>query len=173
MIAHKRIPVPYSVSISATPRKTAFTTSKFLPALPLVSPARGERTPSLNGNSNKPPRRGFGVKRALTNYLGGEIKWRTVEIQQQGQAQFQTEVFMNCLLLKMACWRERERDYHRWVLYCNWQRSILLLLLRNWAQFVYFLLSFKTCVHMFVLNEVELTNTENHCSAAPADIIAK
>lgn len=74
MIAHKRIPVPYSVSISATPRKTAFTTSKFLPALPLVSPARGERTPSLNGNSNKPPRRGFGVKRALTNYLGGEIK---------------------------------------------------------------------------------------------------
>lgn len=74
MIAHKRIPVPYSVSISATPRKTDFTTSKFLPALSLVSPARGERTPSLNGNSNKPPRRGFGVKRALTNYLGGEIK---------------------------------------------------------------------------------------------------
>ncbi|XP_058181829.1 rop guanine nucleotide exchange factor 5-like isoform X2 [Rhododendron vialii] len=84
MIAHKRIPVPYSVSISATPRKTAFTTSKFLPALSLVSPARGERTPSLSGNSNKPPRRGFGVKRALTNYLGGEVKSRTVEIQQQG-----------------------------------------------------------------------------------------
>ncbi|KAK6135894.1 hypothetical protein DH2020_030381 [Rehmannia glutinosa] len=34
----------------------------------------GERTPFLNGNCNKLPRRGLGVKRALTNYLGGDGK---------------------------------------------------------------------------------------------------
>ncbi|KAH7839132.1 hypothetical protein Vadar_000137 [Vaccinium darrowii] len=76
LINQKRSPAPYSVSISGTPRKTAFITSNFLPALPSFSPAKGERIPFLSGNNNnnKPPRRGFGVKRALTNYLGCEAK---------------------------------------------------------------------------------------------------
>ncbi|XP_052198197.1 rop guanine nucleotide exchange factor 5 [Diospyros lotus] len=75
LIAHKRVPVPHSVPVSGTPYKTAFgTPTAFSPAAPLVSPARGERTPFLSINVNRPPRRGFGVKRVLTNYLGGEAK---------------------------------------------------------------------------------------------------
>ncbi|KAM7491970.1 hypothetical protein LguiA_034891 [Lonicera macranthoides] len=73
VIAHKRVSIPYSVPASGTPYKSAFSTPKFSPAQ-LISPARGERTPFLNVNGNKPPRRGFGVKKALTNYLGGEAK---------------------------------------------------------------------------------------------------
>ncbi|PSR93155.1 Rop guanine nucleotide exchange factor like [Actinidia chinensis var. chinensis] len=74
VIANKRAPAPHSVPVLGTPYKTAFATPSFSPA-PLVSPARGERTPFLiNGNSNRPPRRGLGVKRVLTNYLGGEAK---------------------------------------------------------------------------------------------------
>ncbi|CAK9135683.1 unnamed protein product [Ilex paraguariensis] len=69
VISHKKVSIPYSVSVSGTPYKTP----NFSPAS-LVSPARGERTPFLRGNSNKPPRLGFGVKRVLTNYLGGETK---------------------------------------------------------------------------------------------------
>ncbi|KAL6980612.1 Rop guanine nucleotide exchange factor 5 [Sarracenia purpurea var. burkii] len=74
IMAHKRVLVPNSVPLSGTPYKTAFATPNFSPAPPLISPARGERTPFPSGNSNKPPRRGFGVKRALTNYLAGEAK---------------------------------------------------------------------------------------------------
>ncbi|CAK9171817.1 unnamed protein product [Ilex paraguariensis] len=66
VIAHKKV-------ISGTPYITVGATPKFSPA-PLVIPASGERTPSLSANSNKPPRSGFGVKRVLTNYLGGETK---------------------------------------------------------------------------------------------------
>ncbi|CAL5363716.1 hypothetical protein CsSME_00000880 [Camellia sinensis var. sinensis] len=75
VIAQKRVSVSHSVPGSGTPYRTAFTTPKFSPA-PLISPARGEITPFLSGNNNnnKPPRRGFGVKRALTNYLGGDAK---------------------------------------------------------------------------------------------------
>ncbi|XP_059666336.1 rop guanine nucleotide exchange factor 5-like [Cornus florida] len=73
VIAHKRVSIPYSVPISSTPYKTASATPNYSPA-PLISPARGERTPFLHGNSNKPPRRGFGVKKVLTNYLGVEAK---------------------------------------------------------------------------------------------------
>lgn len=73
VITHKRVSIPYSVPASGTPYKSAFSTPKFSPAQ-LISPARGERTPFLNVNGNKPPRRGFGVKKALTNYLGGETK---------------------------------------------------------------------------------------------------
>ncbi|KAJ9545655.1 hypothetical protein OSB04_025362 [Centaurea solstitialis] len=68
VIAHKRIPIP-CVPSSGTPYKSAFGTPKFSPG-PIVPP--GDRTPSLNGN--KLPRRGFGVKRALTSYLAGETK---------------------------------------------------------------------------------------------------
>lgn len=72
VIAHKSVSIPYTVSVSGTPYKTASNTPSFSPA-PLISPARGERTPFIN--SNKPHhRRGLGVKRVLTNYLGVESK---------------------------------------------------------------------------------------------------
>ncbi|KAK7305816.1 hypothetical protein VNO77_43728 [Canavalia gladiata] len=65
------------VSVSATtPRKAPIGTPSFSPA-PLISPARGERTPFLHNNNNnsiKPHRRGFGVRRVLSNYLGVETK---------------------------------------------------------------------------------------------------
>ncbi|KAI3458628.1 hypothetical protein Pfo_015291 [Paulownia fortunei] len=73
LISHKKVPVSFSVPVSGTPYRTASTTTNFSPA-PLISPARGERTPFLSGNCNKPPRRGLGVKRVLTNYLGGDGK---------------------------------------------------------------------------------------------------
>ncbi|KAF5947852.1 hypothetical protein HYC85_013809 [Camellia sinensis] len=76
VIAHKRVSIPYSVPVSGTPYKTAFGTPNFSPAPLVDSPARGERTPFLSDNSNKPPRRGFGVKGVLTNYLGSEPKMK-------------------------------------------------------------------------------------------------
>ncbi|XP_022748382.1 rop guanine nucleotide exchange factor 5-like isoform X2 [Durio zibethinus] len=81
VIAHKKVSIPYSVPALSSPYKTAITTPSFSPA-PLISPAKGERTPFLKENNNnnnannnsKPPRRGFGVKRVLTNYLGVDSK---------------------------------------------------------------------------------------------------
>ncbi|CAI9772964.1 unnamed protein product [Fraxinus pennsylvanica] len=73
VIAHKRASNLYSVPVSGTPYRSAFATPSFSPA-PLISPAKGERTPFLSGNCNRPPRRGLGVKRVLTNYLGGDAK---------------------------------------------------------------------------------------------------
>lgn len=74
MVTQKKAGIPYSVSISGTPYGTAFTTPSFSPA-PVPSPSKVERTPFLSSNNNnnntKPPRRGLGVKRVLTNYLGG------------------------------------------------------------------------------------------------------
>ncbi|QCE01283.1 rop guanine nucleotide exchange factor 5-like [Vigna unguiculata] len=74
--------VPMKVSVSGTPHKAVGTPS-FSPAPPLISSARGERSPFLNNNINnnnnnnnimKPQRRGFGVRRVLSNYLGAESK---------------------------------------------------------------------------------------------------
>ncbi|OIT38686.1 PREDICTED: rop guanine nucleotide exchange factor 5-like [Nicotiana attenuata] len=73
VIAHKKVSIPYSVPVSGTPYRTASATPNFSP-LPLISPARGERTPFLSSNNNKLARRGFGVKRVLSNYLGCEAK---------------------------------------------------------------------------------------------------
>ncbi|CAA3022353.1 rop guanine nucleotide exchange factor 5-like [Olea europaea var. sylvestris] len=73
VIAQKRVSIPSAVPVSGTPYRSAFATPSFSPA-PLISPSRGERTPFLSGNCNKPPRRGLGVKRVLTNYLGGDTK---------------------------------------------------------------------------------------------------
>lgn len=75
----KKVTRPLSVSVSGTtPRKAAAVgTPSFSPAtVPLISPARGERTPFLHNNNNsiKPHRRGFGVRRVLSNYLGVETK---------------------------------------------------------------------------------------------------
>nr|XP_016439336.1 PREDICTED: rop guanine nucleotide exchange factor 5-like [Nicotiana tabacum] len=73
VIAHKKVSIPYSVPVSGTPYRTSSATPNFSP-LPLISPARGERTPFLSSNNNKLARRGFGVKRILSNYLGCEAK---------------------------------------------------------------------------------------------------
>ncbi|KAG5239903.1 hypothetical protein OIU76_013299 [Salix suchowensis] len=79
VISHRKVSIPFSVPVSGTPYKTTFSTPSFSPVR-LISPARGERTPflhsitSTNSNNNKPPRRGFGVKRVLTNYLAVDSK---------------------------------------------------------------------------------------------------
>lgn len=73
VVPHKKISIPFPVSASGTPYRTAYTSPSFSPA-PLTSPARTDKTPFLSGCSNKPSRRGLGVKRVLTNYLGGEAK---------------------------------------------------------------------------------------------------
>ncbi|KAL6554662.1 Rop guanine nucleotide exchange factor 5 [Orobanche hederae] len=74
LISHRKTAFPFPVPVSGTPNRTAYSTPKFSPAQ-LISPARGsERTPFLSANCNKLPRRGLGVKRALTNYLGGDGK---------------------------------------------------------------------------------------------------
>lgn len=78
----KKVTRPLSVSVSGTtPHKASVGTPSFSPAaVPLISPARGERTPFLhnininNNNNIKPHRRGFGVRRVLSNYLGVETK---------------------------------------------------------------------------------------------------
>ncbi|XP_023763769.1 rop guanine nucleotide exchange factor 5 [Lactuca sativa] len=73
--SHKRVSV--SVSSTGSPYRPSFGTPKFSPGPPLVSPARGDRTPFLTNNGNKPPSRGCGVRRALTSYLaGGESRVR-------------------------------------------------------------------------------------------------
>ena len=71
LMSHKKIPLPYPVSVSGTPYRTAYATPKKSPGPPLASPLRGDRTPFPD---NKPARRGVGVKRVLTNYLVGEGK---------------------------------------------------------------------------------------------------
>ncbi|KAA8534150.1 hypothetical protein F0562_031657 [Nyssa sinensis] len=76
VMSHKKVSIPYTVPLSSTPYKTASATPKFSPA-PQISPAMGERTPFLSGNCNKPPRRGLGVKRVLSNYLGVEAKMKS------------------------------------------------------------------------------------------------
>jgi hypothetical protein len=65
-IAHKSVPVSFSVPVSSTPYKTAFTTPSFSPSQ-RVSPANGDRSPFVT--SSKIPHRGIGVKKVLTDYL--------------------------------------------------------------------------------------------------------
>ncbi|XP_020267397.1 rop guanine nucleotide exchange factor 7-like [Asparagus officinalis] len=65
---HKRLPVPYSVNVSSSPYASARATPSISP-MPLISPARGERTPFI---TRKAHNRGFGVKKVLTDYLNGE-----------------------------------------------------------------------------------------------------
>ncbi|KAL8093535.1 rop guanine nucleotide exchange factor 7-like isoform X2 [Apium graveolens] len=84
IISHKRVNIPYSVPASGTPYKSAFGTPKFSPSKVANSPAKGERTPFLGANIDKPPRRGFGVKRVLTNYLVGETKVKNSGNQLEG-----------------------------------------------------------------------------------------
>lgn len=85
VVAHKRVSAPHSVPLSGTPYKTAFSSPKPSPA-PSIGPGTGKRTPfpSGNSNNNKPPRHGFGVKRALTNYFGSEAKVKNFGNQTEG-----------------------------------------------------------------------------------------
>ncbi|XP_073036456.1 rop guanine nucleotide exchange factor 5-like [Primulina eburnea] len=63
MIGHRKVLVSYSVPISSSPYRTAFTTPNF-------SPERSERSPHLGGYGSKPsPLRGLGVRRVLANDL--------------------------------------------------------------------------------------------------------
>lgn len=66
VIAHKSVPASFSVPVSSTPYKTAFTTPSFSPSQ-RVSPANGERSPFMT--SSKVLHRGIGVKKVLTDYL--------------------------------------------------------------------------------------------------------
>ncbi|CAN0837734.1 Rop guanine nucleotide exchange factor 5 [Linum grandiflorum] len=76
MIGHKKVSYPFTIG---TPYRTTFSTPSRSP-VPLVSPspARGERTPFVNTTNTivnrHNHRRGFGVKKALTNYLGADPK---------------------------------------------------------------------------------------------------
>ncbi|KAJ8557636.1 hypothetical protein K7X08_003261 [Anisodus acutangulus] len=80
-IGHKKV--------SGTPYRTP---------MPLISPARGERTPFLTANSNKLARRGSGVKRALSNYLGCEAKTAFASISNKSCDNIQSpELSSSCL----------------------------------------------------------------------------
>ncbi|XP_073141603.1 rop guanine nucleotide exchange factor 5-like [Henckelia pumila] len=72
MMSHRKIILPYSVPVSSSPYRTAFTTPNFSPARLGNSPARGERSPHLGTKPS--PLRGLGVRRVLTNYLECEVK---------------------------------------------------------------------------------------------------
>ncbi|XP_057523757.1 rop guanine nucleotide exchange factor 5-like isoform X2 [Amaranthus tricolor] len=74
VLSHKKVSIPRSVPSSCTPYGSTINTPSLSPA-PMVSPARGlDRTPIVNREICKPSKRGLGVKRVLTNYLGGELK---------------------------------------------------------------------------------------------------
>ncbi|KAG6697500.1 hypothetical protein I3842_09G203600 [Carya illinoinensis] len=66
VIAHKSVPMSFSVPVSSTPYKSAFTSPSFSPSQ-RVSPSKGERSPLMT--SSKIPNRGIGVKKVLTDYL--------------------------------------------------------------------------------------------------------
>ncbi|KAJ8535450.1 hypothetical protein K7X08_023170 [Anisodus acutangulus] len=84
-IAHKKV--------SGTPYRTPN-----ISPVPLISPARGERTPFLTANTNKLARRGFGVKRALSNYLGCEAKTAFASISNKSCDNIQSpELSSSCL----------------------------------------------------------------------------
>ncbi|KAJ8443194.1 hypothetical protein Cgig2_005745 [Carnegiea gigantea] len=84
VITHRKVSIPHSMTLSSTPYKAAFSTPTFSP-LSVVSPAKAERTPFVNQDMNmKPPKRGLGVKRVLTNYLGGELKAKNCANQIEG-----------------------------------------------------------------------------------------
>lgn len=73
VMAHKGVPIPFSVPVPNTPYKTAFTTPSFSPGQ-LVSPANGDRSPFINDCNML--HRGIGVKKVLTDYLNVDTKDR-------------------------------------------------------------------------------------------------
>ncbi|CAJ2653287.1 unnamed protein product [Trifolium pratense] len=74
MVSQKKVSQQSLVSVSDTQQnKTTFGTPSCSPVVPLISPAKAEITPFIR-DMIKPQRRGFGVKRVLSNYLGGEMK---------------------------------------------------------------------------------------------------
>ncbi|XP_068636085.1 rop guanine nucleotide exchange factor 7-like [Aristolochia californica] len=89
VISHKRGPMPYPVPVSSTPYATAFATPSFSPA-PLVSPAKGERSPFILA---KPQDHGFCVKKVLTDYLGVEVKGKNNTVESSDWSQTNIENF--------------------------------------------------------------------------------
>ncbi|KAG9138811.1 hypothetical protein Leryth_007449 [Lithospermum erythrorhizon] len=72
-VTPRKITIPKPMPATCIPNRKPFGTLNYSPR-PLISPAKSERTPRASSKENKPPHQGFGVKRALTNYLGGETK---------------------------------------------------------------------------------------------------
>ncbi|KAJ3668911.1 hypothetical protein LUZ60_010861 [Juncus effusus] len=64
-----KVLVSYSVSVSGTPFATAYTTPSFSPAA-IVSAGKGDR--GILVDRRLASNRGFGVKKVLTDYLGGD-----------------------------------------------------------------------------------------------------
>lgn len=73
VIAQKSVSIPYSVPVSSTPYKTAYTTPSFSPGH-LVSPAKGDRSSFTMTGRKIPQQRGLGVKKVLTDYLSIDAK---------------------------------------------------------------------------------------------------
>ncbi|CAI9091590.1 OLC1v1026658C1 [Oldenlandia corymbosa var. corymbosa] len=84
IIAQRKVGNPYTVPVSGTPCGTAISTPNFSPAPRATCSPREDRTPLIYGSSNKLARRGLGVKRVLTNYLGGEVKVKNCGILLEG-----------------------------------------------------------------------------------------
>ncbi|XP_048225509.1 rop guanine nucleotide exchange factor 7 [Ricinus communis] len=72
VIAHKSVTIPYSVPVTSTPYKTAYTTPSFSPGH-LISPVKGDRSPISTSNKMS-QQRGLGVKKVLTDYLSIDAK---------------------------------------------------------------------------------------------------
>ncbi|XVF55170.1 hypothetical protein PTKIN_Ptkin06aG0015200 [Pterospermum kingtungense] len=71
LIGQKSLSIPYSVPVSSTPYRTAFTTPNFSPSH-LVSPAKGERSTFLTGS--KTPQRGMSMKKVLTDFISIDLR---------------------------------------------------------------------------------------------------
>ncbi|CAN0878692.1 Rop guanine nucleotide exchange factor 7 [Linum grandiflorum] len=79
VIAHRSVTIPYSVPMSSSPFKAAFTTPSYSPAL---KPDTTSKSPFRT--SGKIPQRGFGVKKVLTEYLNNEGKSPKAATSQRG-----------------------------------------------------------------------------------------
>ncbi|KAA8518964.1 hypothetical protein F0562_016262 [Nyssa sinensis] len=86
LIAQKSVSIQYSVPVSSTPYKTAFTTPSFSPS----QLAKGERSPFLD--SSRLPHRGFGVKKVLTDYLSIDTNGKDYSNQVEGSDSFSSTI---------------------------------------------------------------------------------
>ncbi|KAL3523913.1 hypothetical protein ACH5RR_016747 [Cinchona calisaya] len=113
IIAQKKVGNPYSMPLSGTPCRTAFSTPNFSPATRTSSP-RGERTPLISSNSNKLCRRGLGVKRVLTNYLGGEVKVKNCGILLEGLGSISNRTSQATVCLNGLEGVEQQKELSAW-----------------------------------------------------------
>ncbi|KAI4324442.1 hypothetical protein MLD38_029933 [Melastoma candidum] len=73
LVAQKSVSLPYVLSISGTPYKTAFSTPNFSPAR-LFSPVIGERSPFTSSRKLHPRGLGLEVKKVLTDHSAIDAK---------------------------------------------------------------------------------------------------